>query len=92
MPDFCSLAAILIVERLDVSDADPDPRTGISLIALAQEDAAAVARNRGDVPRILPIDFESEHVHIIVDAGFEVLDPKDRDRAFKRRSGSALSL
>jgi hypothetical protein len=49
---------LFLEERLDVGDADPYPGAGLTLIAFGEEDAAAVARDRGDDPGVLPIERE----------------------------------
>src|SRR5580704_6880362 len=60
LPDPGALPVILLEERLDVGDADPYPRAGLTLIAFGEEDAAAIARDRGDDPGVLPIEREPE--------------------------------
>src|SRR2546428_1573600 len=43
LTDLCSLGAILLEERLDVGDADPQPRAKVPLVAFDEEDGAGVA-------------------------------------------------
>ena len=62
LPDPGALAAIVLEERLDVGDADPYPRAGLALVAFGEEDGAAVARDRGDDPGVLPIEREPEDI------------------------------
>lgn len=87
MPDLGSLVAVVLKGKLGVADTDPDPALGISLITFTPEDADAVTRDRGNDPRILPINLEARHVHVVADAGSKASNPENRGDTFKHRCG-----
>ena len=67
MADLCALRAQLVVQRHDVAYADPDPGGRISLIAHAEKDVAAPARDRGEEVAGGEVDFEAEDGGVVVE-------------------------
>jgi hypothetical protein len=63
----------LVAEDVGIINAEPEPSSRISLVTLAQHDGGTVTRNRGHDRGVLPIDLESEHPDVIVDAGLKNL-------------------
>src|SRR5688572_16360282 len=66
LSDSSTRGEVLAVDRVDVVNADPNPRSRISLIALDQEQRAPPARDRCNA--LVEIQFEPERVEIVVDA------------------------
>jgi hypothetical protein len=87
MSDLGSLDAVVLEERLDVPDADPDSGPGIPLVTFAQHDVAAVTRDRCHDPGFVPINFEPEHPHVVVNTSRKASDPENRGDAFKHGCG-----
>ena len=67
MTNLSALNLVFVEQTFCVFDANPYPRTGIPLIAFAQENVAAAARDRSE-ERPLPIYFETEFADVVVDA------------------------
>ena len=68
------------MQRIDITHSDPYPASWIALIAYGEEDMTVAARNRGKRITVVvpPIHFETEHADVVVEAGFEIVDPQDR--------------
>jgi len=58
-------------ERGGVADADPDPGSGMALIAFREEDDAFAARYSGKEIAVLPVELEAEDVGVVVDGSLE---------------------
>jgi len=67
MPDSRSRRLVFFVQGIDVLAIDPNAGAGVSLIALAEKEVAAVAGD-GDEIFGLKISFETESVNVIVTA------------------------
>src|ERR1700761_1048901 len=81
MPDLRSCCAKFVVQGLDIFSIDPDPASGISLIAFGEEEAAFPARDgdeKGILIRKLKIDFEAERARVVVNAEGCVAYAEDR--------------
>ena len=89
MTNLRAAGAILFEQRIGIADADPNPCSEMSLIALAQEDVGASARDRGDDARLAPVQLEAEDAHVVVDARFKIADAKNRIDTFEFDSHAA---
>jgi len=90
MTDFCPAAPVLLQRCVRVTDADPDPAAGMSLVALAQEEVAFPARHGSKTHLcVLPIEIEPERSHVVIDACDNVRHAQDGSDSLK---GSSVGL
>ncbi len=81
MADLGPAFAIFRRKRVSVADSDPGPGSRMPLILLAQEEMTAATGDRGETGASLPIDLETECVHVICDAGRHARHAEDRSGA-----------
>jgi len=92
MTDHGTAREEFLLQDLNIADADPDPRTSVSLVADAEKYPAAIARNGGEEGLMLKIDFKAEAIDVIADAGLQVSHAKHGINAAEHSRSFALSL
>src|SRR5262249_33927243 len=82
--DLRACGLVLLVQLLDVLDADPHPRARMALRALAKINAAAIAADRRETiaPRRL---FKPEHFDVVLQTLLDVGDTENRLNVFESR-------
>jgi hypothetical protein len=85
VPDSCACALIFLKQSSGIFDADPNPGTGLPLVAIAQEDVAFPARHRGKI-RPCQSKGEAEYSRVVVETFRKILYPEDRIHSLEGNS------
>src|SRR5688572_3662554 len=70
--------SVLLVERVDILDAEPDPRSRLPLVTFGQVDAGAVPVDQREVVAAPLGIAEAEYVDVVRETPRQVFDPQDR--------------